>query len=199
MDLLTSVAPDQVVVGELASLQRLVANLLSNAVKYTRTGGRVTLTLAPEESEGRPGVRLTCADDGIGISDADLDRVFTPFFRSGNPEARERPGTGLGLSIVERVVTWHGGTIAVTSELGVGTTFVVWLPARCPTTPSTTSARPAHATRARPVPETTVPPQGRARPAEKLPRLHPPAYDPRTRRTRPPWTRGDQGSAGRAT
>ena len=82
------------------------------------------------------GVRLTCADNGIGISEADLDHVFTPFFRSGNPEARERPGTGLGLSIIERVVKWHGGTIAVTSELGVGTTFAVWLPGVGPDDPA---------------------------------------------------------------
>ena len=112
-----------------------MANLLSNAVKYTATDGRVTVTLAPEESEGRTGVRLTGADAGIGIGDDDLDRVFTPFFRSGDPEARERPGTGLGLSIVERVAKWHGGTIAVTSELGVGTTFVVWLPGAVPDDP----------------------------------------------------------------
>jgi signal transduction histidine kinase len=128
VDLLTSVAPDQVVVGEETGLQRMVANLLSNAVKYTPAGGRVTVTLQAATDDGRPGVRLTCADTGIGISAADLEHVFTPFFRSGNPEARERPGTGLGLSITERVVKSHRGTIEVTSELGAGTTFVVRLP-----------------------------------------------------------------------
>ncbi|RYC05579.1 hypothetical protein EUA94_18475 [Nocardioides zhouii] len=135
VDLLTTVAPDQVVVGEEAGIQRLVANLLSNAVKYTGSGGRVTVTLAPEAVDGHPGVRLTCADTGIGIGEDDLTHVFTPFFRSGNPEARRRPGTGLGLSIIERVVKWHGGTIAVTSELGVGTTFAVWLPGVVPDDP----------------------------------------------------------------
>jgi signal transduction histidine kinase len=129
------VAPEQVVIGEAAGIQRLVANLLSNAVKYTPAGGRVTVTLQAATDEGRVGVRLTVADTGIGIGAVDLDRVFTPFFRSGDPAARERPGTGLGLSIVERVVKWHGGTVAVTSELDVGTTFVVWLPGAVPDDP----------------------------------------------------------------
>lgn len=129
VDLLTSVVPDQVVVGERASLERLAVNLVSNAVKYTPAGGSVTVTLAPDDRGGRPGVLLTCADTGIGIDGADLEHVYTPFFRSGDPAARERPGTGLGLSIVERVVKGHGGTIEVTSEPGAGTSFAVWLPA----------------------------------------------------------------------
>ena len=128
VELVTDVAGGQVVLGEEAAIQRMVANLLSNAVKYTGEGGRVTTTLEPSAGDDGPGVRLTCADTGIGIGEADLARVFTPFFRSGNPAARHRPGTGLGLSIVERVVKGHGGKVDVSSTLGVGTTFCVWLP-----------------------------------------------------------------------
>ncbi len=102
------IADGVVVIGEEAALQRMVANLLSNAVKYTREGGRVAVTLEAASGED-DSVRLTCADTGIGISEADLAHVFTPFFRSGDPAARARPGTGLGLSILERVVRAHDG------------------------------------------------------------------------------------------
>src|SRR3546814_16460836 len=62
-------------------------------------------------------------------SEADQEQVFTEFFRSNNPEALHQPGTGLGLAIVQRTVQRHGGTIAVSSELGKGTKFTVTLPA----------------------------------------------------------------------
>ena len=121
-----------VVEGERAGLQRLVTNLLSNALKYTPDGGRVDVRLAPETVDGRDGVRLTCADTGIGIAASELGDVFTPFFRSARPEARRRPGTGLGLAITEQVVKRHHGTVEVESELGEGTTFAVWLPLAAP-------------------------------------------------------------------
>ncbi len=132
LDVRLDIEDDVVVTGEEAGLQRMVTNLLSNACKYTPSGGRVTLTLAAEPVADRAGVRVTCADTGIGIDARELDQVFTPFFRSGSPEARRRPGTGLGLAIVERVVTSHHGTVEVTSALGEGTTFSVWLPAEDP-------------------------------------------------------------------
>lgn len=127
VDLVTDIAEGHVVLGEQAAVQRMVANLLSNAVKYTPAGGRVSVLLEP----GAAGddVRLVCTDTGIGIGEADLPHVFTPFFRSGDPAARDRPGTGLGLSIVERVAKAHGGSVEVSSEVGAGTTFVVRLPA----------------------------------------------------------------------
>src|SRR3546814_6994656 len=68
-------------------------------------------------------VVLLVRDNGLGISEADQEQVFTEFFRSNNPEALHQPGTGLGLAIVQRTVQRHGGTIAVSSELGKGTTF----------------------------------------------------------------------------
>lgn len=123
----SDIADGVVVTGEEGGLQRMVANLLSNAVKYTREGGRVSVTLEAAGGE-HPQVRLTCTDTGIGIGQADLPHVFTPFFRSGDPAARDRPGTGLGLSILERVVRAHEGAVEVTSEVGSGTTFVVRLP-----------------------------------------------------------------------
>jgi signal transduction histidine kinase len=128
LELRTAITDGLVVTGEEAGLQRVVSNLLSNALKYSPAGGQVTVTLEPHPAHGGDGVRLTCADTGIGIDAAEVDHVFTPFFRSGNRAARERPGTGLGLAITERVVKRHQGTIDVRSELGAGTTFTVWLP-----------------------------------------------------------------------
>ena len=128
VELHLAVADDLVLVGEQAALERMVANLLSNAFKYTEAGGRVSMDVARARVEGVEGVRITCADTGIGIPSDEVDKVFTPFFRSSSPEARRRPGTGLGLAIIERVVTGHQGTIRLASDIGEGTTFTVWLP-----------------------------------------------------------------------
>jgi signal transduction histidine kinase len=119
-----------VALGDAAELDRVVVNLVNNAVKYTHTGGTITITLRPADEEDGDGmVELVVADDGIGIAEADHDRLFTEFFRSTNPAALARPGTGLGLTIVDRIVRRHGGRIEVDSELGIGTTFRVLLPA----------------------------------------------------------------------
>ena len=124
----TGIVDDLVVTGDESGLQRMLGNLVSNAIKYTPAGGCVTVSLAPVTVGEGDGVRLTCTDTGIGIAPSDVDHVFTPFFRSSRIEARDRPGTGLGLAITERVVQRHQGTVEVRSELGVGTTFAVWLP-----------------------------------------------------------------------
>lgn len=111
-------------VGDAAQLDRVVVNLLSNALKYTPEGGTVTATVrgVPE------GIELAVSDNGIGISADDQARVFTEFFRSSDPTVAAQPGTGLGLAIVDRIVRRHGGTIAIESELGRGTTVRVLLP-----------------------------------------------------------------------
>lgn len=117
-----------VLVGEQASLQRMVANLVSNAIKYTPAGGTITLTLSAERLDEGDGVRFSCTDTGIGIAQEEVGHLFTPFFRSASEDARSRPGTGLGLAIVERVVKLHHGDVEVASVLGEGTTFTVRLP-----------------------------------------------------------------------
>jgi signal transduction histidine kinase len=119
-------APDEPVLalGDATELDRVCANLVSNAVKYTPDGGAVTVSLARAEGE----VVLTVADEGIGISEADVARLGTEFFRSSNPEAVAQPGTGLGLAIVSRVVARHGGRMSIQSALGEGSTFRVFLP-----------------------------------------------------------------------
>jgi signal transduction histidine kinase len=107
--------------GDPEELDTALGNVLSNAVKYSRPGTSVTVALSQDEDE----VVVSCRDEGIGISADDQDQLFNEFFRSSNPCAVAQPGTGLGLAIVHR----HRGSIAVESELGVGSTFTMRLPA----------------------------------------------------------------------
>lgn len=111
--------------GDADELDRVCANLVSNAVKYTPATGAVRIELASLDDE----VVLTVCDEGIGISQDDLTRLGTEFFRSSNPEAVALPGTGLGLAIVRRILDRHAGRLEIESELGKGSTFRVLLPA----------------------------------------------------------------------
>ncbi len=111
--------------GDAVEIDRLVTNLVSNAVKYTPEGRRVDIRLRLDDGH----VVLEVADEGYGVSEADQAQLFDEFFRSANPEAAQQPGSGLGLAIVKRIVERHGGDIGVVSELGVGSTFRVTLPA----------------------------------------------------------------------
>ena len=111
--------------GDAEDLVAAVSNLVGNAVKYSDAGAKVVVALSREGDR----VVLVCADEGLGISEEDRERLFTDFFRSTNPEARRRPGSGLGLAIVRRAVERHGGTIELESRLGLGSTFTVTLPA----------------------------------------------------------------------
>jgi len=107
-------------------LRYILTNLLSNAVKYSQPGGEVTLRVEPDERE----VVLKVRDEGVGIPEADKDRLFTPFFRG--QRAATIPGTGLGLVIVKRCVEQHSGTIDIQSTEGAGTTVTVRLPVYFP-------------------------------------------------------------------
>lgn len=112
------------VLGDETSLTSMVTNLVTNAIGYSDAGGSVRVSL------GRHGddVVLECSDEGLGISVEDRAHLFTEFFRSTNRQALDRPGTGLGLTITKRVAERHGGRIELDSELGVGSTFRVFLP-----------------------------------------------------------------------
>lgn len=101
-------------------------NLLSNAVKYTADDKRIRVTLA----ERNGALALEVADHGIGIDKADLDKVFEKFFRGRDERVRETRGSGLGLAIVKHSIEAHGGSIAVASEKGKGSTFTITLPIR---------------------------------------------------------------------
>ena len=107
---------------------QVMTNLISNAHKYTPEGGSIVVA-AHVETEQSPNVlHVAVEDSGIGMSGDDLARLFTPYFRSDNPAAREQPGTGLGLAITRALVERHGGDIWVESEIGSGTTFHLTVP-----------------------------------------------------------------------
>lgn len=105
-------------------LDQVITNLLTNAVKYSHRGSAVTVTLALEDSS----VRLAVADQGQGIPEAELSRLFQPFGRTSVQSTGGELSTGLGLAIARRIVEGHGGQIGVTSEVGKGSTFFFTLP-----------------------------------------------------------------------
>ncbi|MFO7944563.1 MAG: GAF domain-containing sensor histidine kinase [Anaerolineales bacterium] len=112
-----------VIRGDRSKLKQAIINLLNNAIKYNKEEGVITLSCKATEAE----LVITISDTGIGIPNKDTSRIFEKFYRV--PEHREKiPGTGLGLSVVKQIINGHGGRIDVESELGVGTTFTIYLP-----------------------------------------------------------------------
>lgn len=113
------------VLGDADRLKQLLLNLVSNAVAYTPPDGVITLSL-----HRRPDgwVRVTVADTGIGIAPEDQPQIFDRFWRVDRARTRAAGGSGLGLSIAKSIAEAHGGTIAVESEPGKGSTFEVLLP-----------------------------------------------------------------------
>jgi signal transduction histidine kinase len=105
---------------------QLVENLVSNAIKFTPEGGEVRVSVTPVNGV----VRLEVADTGIGIALGEQERLFERFFRASTASEHQIPGTGLGLYITRAIVEAHGGSIAVRSDPGEGTSFCVELPAR---------------------------------------------------------------------
>ena len=110
-----------------ARIERVLGNLLSNALKYSPAGSAITVRLARDEGAAGPRAVLSVRDEGIGIPAADLPHIFDRFVRAGNV-AGHIQGTGIGLASARGIVEQHGGTIAVRSEEGVGSTFTVYLP-----------------------------------------------------------------------
>jgi two-component system sensor histidine kinase SenX3 len=112
------------VMGDRGLLQVAVSNLIANAVKYSPDGTRVGVGV--RSSKGF--VEIAVTDQGVGIPEADLDRVFERFYRVDPARSRATGGTGLGLAIVKHVVSNHGGDVRVWSQPGKGSTFTIRLP-----------------------------------------------------------------------
>jgi PAS domain S-box-containing protein len=112
--------------GDQRALKQILLNLLSNAIKFTHPGGSVSVS-ASQADNGE--IQLTVADTGIGIHPSALSRIFQPFFQIDHAATRTKGGTGLGLAISKHLAELHGGTIAIDSMPGIGTTVLVTLPA----------------------------------------------------------------------
>ena len=110
-------------------LRQILTNLVSNAVKFTNSGS-VSLHVAPESMEdGRPGIRFTVMDTGIGISQEEQELLFKPFSQVDSTITRQYEGTGLGLAICDRLCRAMGGYIKLDSTPGKGSSFHFLLPA----------------------------------------------------------------------
>jgi len=107
-------------------MKQIVLNLLSNAVKFTPRGGAVAMSAEIANGE----LVLQVSDTGIGIAEADIANITKPFYQVDGSLAREHEGAGLGLALVSAYVRLHGGTLAIESALGSGTTVTVRFPAR---------------------------------------------------------------------
>ena len=125
---LTTEVPDglPLLLGNPDYLERAISNLVDNAIKYTPERG--TIRLAVEKANDRVVVSVT--DNGIGIPENDLPRIFERFYRVDKSRSRELGGTGLGLAIVKHIALAHGGTVEVQSKPGEGSTFRLLLPIR---------------------------------------------------------------------
>ncbi len=105
-------------------VEQALVNIIDNAVKYSDTEGKVIITCTESENY----IHIAVEDYGRGIPEKDLPRIFERFYRVDKARSRELGGTGLGLSITKHIIRVNKGTIRVTSEAGVGTTFYINLP-----------------------------------------------------------------------
>jgi two-component system sensor histidine kinase SenX3 len=112
--------------GDFDALTTAVENLISNAVNYSPPGSRVTVTTRVDRAEKT--VVVAVIDQGIGIDQVDLERIFERFYRADAARSERTGGTGLGLSIVKHTALAHGGNVAVVSQPGAGSTFALTLP-----------------------------------------------------------------------
>jgi len=117
------------ILGDAEQLATAVTNLVQNAIAYSEPGGRVVVAARRGPADT---VELKVSDNGIGISEADLERIFERFYRVDPGRSRANGGTGLGLSIVKHVAASHGGEVTAWSRPGQGSTFTLKLPLYAP-------------------------------------------------------------------
>ena len=110
--------------GDHNQLTMAINNLIENAINYSPAGTKVSVSTSAENGI----ISIAVSDQGIGIPEAEVERIFERFYRVDPARSRETGGTGLGLSIVKHIVTKHGGEISVWSAENVGSTFTIRLP-----------------------------------------------------------------------
>lgn len=119
---MTSSVPD--ILADRDRIEQVLLNIISNAIKYTGEGGKISVYLGKVHN----GAYVKVVDNGIGIPEKDLPRIFERFYRVDKARTRESGGTGLGLSIAKEIIEAHGGSIVIESKIGMGTEVVVNLP-----------------------------------------------------------------------
>jgi len=119
-----SQSEDALILGDRDQLTMAVHNLIENAINYSPVDTKVSVSTAISNGI----VTISISDQGIGIPDSEIERIFERFYRVDPARSRETGGTGLGLSIVKHIVTKHGGEISVWSAENVGSTFSIRLP-----------------------------------------------------------------------
>jgi PAS domain S-box-containing protein len=115
---------DLMIMAMEADLERALTNLVDNAVRYTPSSGTVSIQTRVQDGK----IVVQISDSGIGISPDDQVRIFERFYRADNARSTDPGGTGLGLAITRRIIENHGGRIEVSSAVGKGTIFTVYLP-----------------------------------------------------------------------
>ena len=108
-------------------IEQVIVNVLSNSVKYTPVGGKIDVSVRCADEK----ISFRVKDNGIGIPEEDLDRIFERFYRVEKSRTSEMGGTGLGLAIARELIEAHGGDIRIESRLGEGTAVTVTLPILC--------------------------------------------------------------------
>jgi len=110
--------------GDADAITEAIENVLSNAIRFSNENKVITISTYSKDNF----VCVSIKDNGIGISQSDIEKIFDPFFRSDNAKAKKIEGTGLGLSIVKHIVEEHRGKISIESTPGVGSIFTLCFP-----------------------------------------------------------------------
>lgn len=134
-------APSQFV-GDPGRIRQVLTNLVGNAIKFTKAGHVLIRVECAEQFEGAAAIRLSVEDTGIGIAPGKFDHIFDKFAQGDTSTTREFGGTGLGLSISKRLAGLMGGTVGVTSRLGLGSNF--WITMSLVSGPGPAAPSPEH-------------------------------------------------------
>ncbi len=138
-----AVIPYPYIYGSPLHLRQIFLNIYGNCIKYNRPGGSVTTIVeALDERDGKCTYRWTISDTGIGMSEEFVKHIFEPFSQEHSDARSDYHGTGLGMAIVKSLLDQMGGSIAVASELDVGTTFVIEIPFEIAPAPETQPVSP---------------------------------------------------------